>query len=265
MNNKNIEKMKYEDMIKDTSDSIIKIEVRNSNIYIIGDSEDRVLFIPDDLETLDYRDMRIDRSIKSLKVVGGSGLRDISNLFFGSSLESIDLSGLDTSNVENMSNLASVSTKLKSIDLSGLDTSKVRNMSAMFTGSTSLEHINISGLNTSNVENMAGMFQGCAMQEIDVSGFDTHNVVTMCCMFNNCTKLHTIDISNFSFEKVKDTTWMFSRCKELHSVGKIDIRKVWSKRRMFKDSGVIESDDIQYKIVGKSPYYPENSKRWLWN
>lgn len=83
-------------------------------------------------------------------------------LFHGCShLESVDLSGLDTSSVGNMQYMFSGCSSLKSVDLSGLDTSSVINMSWMFSGCSSLESIDLTVLDTSFVKDASNMLDAC--------------------------------------------------------------------------------------------------------
>ena len=51
---------------------------------------------------------------------------------------------------------------LNSINLSSFNTSNVTNMSYMFYGCSSLNSINVSSFNISNVTDMCGMFYGCS-------------------------------------------------------------------------------------------------------
>ena len=60
-----------------------------------------------------------------------------------SSLESIDLSSFNTTNVNNMSGMFSNCSSLKSIDLSSFNTTNVKDMSYMFSGCSSLKKDNI--------------------------------------------------------------------------------------------------------------------------
>ena len=79
-----------------------------------------------------------------------------------SRLSSLDLSGLDTSNVTDMSSMFGECRSLKSLDLSGLDTSNVARMFGMFKGCSRLSSLDLSGLGTSSVEDMFGMFDDCS-------------------------------------------------------------------------------------------------------
>ncbi|MGI6218161.1 MAG: BspA family leucine-rich repeat surface protein, partial [Coriobacteriales bacterium] len=88
--------------------------------------------------------------------------------------------------------------KLTSIDLTGLDTSSVDDMSGMFSHCSVLESIDISGLNTSNSTRMGRMFEGCTeLKSINLSGLDTSKVTFMDNMFNNCSSLESRDLSGF--------------------------------------------------------------------
>ena len=51
---------------------------------------------------------------------------------------------------------------LQSIDLSSFNTTNVNDMSFMFSECSSLISINLSSFNTTNVKNMSEMFYGCS-------------------------------------------------------------------------------------------------------
>ena len=50
---------------------------------------------------------------------------------------------------------------LQSIDLSSFNTTNVKDMSGMFAGCSSLQSIDLSSFNTTNVKDMRDMFCGC--------------------------------------------------------------------------------------------------------
>lgn len=78
--------------------------------------------------------------INSVRIEPGVAVKgSVSGLFAGLSVaESMDLSGLDTSGVTDMSSMFSGCTLLQAVDLSSFDTSSVTNMSSMFKGCESL-------------------------------------------------------------------------------------------------------------------------------
>ena len=105
---------------------------------------------------------------------------------------------------------------VSTLDLSGLDTSNMTSMSKMFYNSKSLTNINVSGLDTSKVVTMTNMFEGCTnLKDLDVSNFDTSNVTTMQYMFRKCASLEKLNLSNFNTDKLKITSRMFWECSNL--------------------------------------------------
>ncbi len=97
---------------------------------------------------------------------------------------------------------------LESVDLSGLDTSQVTDMSRMFSGCSSLEEVDLSFLDTSKVRIMGvksdgdGMFSSCSsLRSVILSGLDTSNVTSMTAMFWGCSSLREVALGErFSFE-----------------------------------------------------------------
>lgn len=82
---------------------------------------------------------------------------------------------------------------LESINVSGWDTSKVTSMSNMFQNCKSLTSLDLSSWDISNVTNMDYMFYNCYdLTSLDVSGWNTSNVINMNKMFSGCHSLKTI-------------------------------------------------------------------------
>lgn len=136
-----------------------------------------------------------------------------------SGIKSIDLSGLDTSNVTVMSEMFTGCTSLTSLDLSSLNTSKVESTHRMFEFCSSLTSINFSGFNTSKVTDMIYMFEGCSsLVSIDLSGFNTSSVTSMSGMFEECSSLASLDLSGFNTSQVTDMSNMFYECSSLTSI-----------------------------------------------
>jgi len=133
---------------------------------------------------------------------------------------SLDLSGLDTSNVTDMSGMfsgmsASDESSGLSLNLSGWDTSNVTDMSGMFSGMSGLEwlDLNLSGWDTGNVTDMHGMFSGLptgVWGVWEVSSWDTSNVTDMGGMFSNATLPWDVDMSGWDTSSVTNMSGMFS-------------------------------------------------------
>ena len=146
------------------------------------------------------------------------------DMFLGcSKLEIIDFSGLDTSQVTDMSEMFYGCYSLKTLDLSGFDTSNVTTMRCMFemfdNGVSSLASINLTGFDTSSVTDMSRMFSGCSsLTSLDLVGFDTSSVSDMTYMFVGCSSLPTLDLSNFDTSSVTNMGGMFCWCSSLKSL-----------------------------------------------
>lgn len=109
-----------------------------------------------------------------------------------------------------MTSLFSGCSSLESLDLSKLDTSNTIEMRNMFNNCTSLVSLDLSKFNTKNVTTMSYMFAGCSsLKSLDLSTFDTSNVTDMNGMFSACSSLSMLDLSSFDFSKVTDYDYMF--------------------------------------------------------
>ena len=134
-------------------------------------------------------------------------------------VSTLDLSGLDTSNMTSMSKMFYNSKSLTNIDTSGFDTSKVVNMAKMFDGCTNLENLDLSNFDTSNVTDVNYMFNNCnKIKRISLSNFNTNKVTKMYYMFSNCNSLINLDLSSFDTSNVTDMGAMFSGCSSLTSL-----------------------------------------------
>ena len=160
-------------------------------------------------------------------------------------VSTLDLSGLDTSNMTSMSKMFYNSKSLTNIDTSGFDTSKVVNMNGMFWGCNNLKNIDVSNFKTSKVTDMNNMFADCSsLTTLDLSNFDTSNVLYMGNpysfsyggMFRNCSSLTSLNISSFNTSKVKQMSNMFSGCSSLVTLdlSNFDTSNVTAMASMFE-------------------------------
>ena len=159
--------------------------------------------------------------IVSVKVRKRVVLEDAAGMFDGcSSLESVDLSSLDTSKAQEMQRMFSGCSKLTSLDLSSLDTSKAGDMSYMFYGCSSLASLDLSSFDTANVWSMSSMFDGCLrLEALDLSSFNTGNAVYMDSMFEGCQSLKAISSpAVLNTSKVENFSSMFSGCRSLEGL-----------------------------------------------
>lgn len=181
-----------------------------------------------------------------------------------SSITSIDMSNLDTSNVTNMGQMFEWCENLKTVNIGKtsainmykmfyecrhiekviLDTSSATDMEGMFFSCAYTESLDISGFDTSSATTMKDMFSSCNnLKTVDLSGFNTSNVTTMVCMFNQCGKLETLDLSGFDTQKVENMEGMFQRCSQLKTVdlSSFYTQNVTNMKEMFSECTNLET------------------------
>ena len=123
--------------------------------------------------------------------------------FYFQALKKIDLTNLDTSNVENMTNWF-----ISSKDTAGkftktivfpkdFDTSNVKTMFGMFENGANIKELDLTNFHiTDSVEYLGNMFEGCSsLEELDISAFDMYFAESAEDMFKGCSfkKLVTPD------------------------------------------------------------------------
>ena len=180
-----------------------------------------------------------------------SNTTDMSHMFRDSKkLTSLDLSNFNTFKVIYMNNMFYNCTSLTKLNLNSFDTSKVVYMNNMFYNCTSLSKLDLNSFTTSKVTTMLGMFNSCKkLSYIDLSGFNTSKVTNMQSMFYNCEKLENIDLSNFDSSNVTNMSYMFDKCSNLTSldVSTFDTSKVTNMNAMFAYCNVLETIYVSNK------------------
>ena len=163
-------------------------------------------------------------------------------------VKEIDLSGFDTGNVTDMSEMFNECRSLKKVNLTGVDTSKVTNMYWMFWGCESLEEVDVTGFDTSNVTSMEGMFCQCSsLETLDLSKFNTGNVTNMWDMFRECRSLISLDLSGFDTSNVTNMGCMFGYCENLTSlkVSGFNTGNVTNMQDMFENCKSLQMLDLK--------------------
>ena len=163
------------------------------------------------------------------------------------SLTSVDLSMLDFSSAEKITTMFSGNASLKSINMSGIFAPKVTSMFSMFAILDSLESVDLSGFKAPQLTNLTGMFSRCGqLKQVDLSGFETSKVTSLEQMFNMCSSIETIDLSGFDTSNVTNMLMMFARCESLKNVNltSFNTSKVQTFERMFQLCTSLESVDV---------------------
>ncbi len=151
----------------------------------------------------------------------------------------------DTSQVTSMSSMFWGCDALISLDLSKFDTSKVTDMSSMFIGCNNLTNLDLSTFNTSQVTDMSDMFSYCQSLINIILGenWDTSQVTDMSSMFSECNSLTSLDVSNFDTSQVTDMNRMFYECSSLSilDVSNFNTSQVTAMSSMFLSCSTLKS------------------------
>ena len=141
---------------------------------------------------------------------------DSGQMFFNlGDLERIDMTGINTSRVKNMSAMFHSGNNIyKHIELSNFDTSNAEDMSYMFgtSGTRTMENvdpIDFSSFDTSKVTNMEDMFDGSYLPSIDIHNFNTSNVTSMKFMFAKLGRPTTLNLSGLDVRSLTDLDTFF--------------------------------------------------------
>ena len=137
-----------------------------------------------------------------------SELDDLSDIFTRlNEVEVIDISGWDTSNVTSMDDMFRKCAKLKNIiGIENLDVSKLEDANGMFYMCENLVELDLTNWNPISLENMSNMFGYCSNLKIikNIENWQLPNIKNVSYMFCNCTKLD-VDLSNWDLTKITDS------------------------------------------------------------
>ena len=179
-------------------------------------------------------------SSMDLTYLDTSNVTNMYRMFYNSSATTLDLSSFDTSNVTNMGWMFSDS-KATSLDLSSFDTSNVTNMDWMFYKSAATKIKGLNNFSTSKVTDMSSMFGYSKLTTLDLSSFDTSKVTNMYQMFYNSKATEIKGLNNFSTSKVTDMSYMFGLSKlTTLDLSSFDTSNVTNMSEMFDDSAATE-------------------------
>ncbi len=163
----------------------------------------------------DWLRNRNNKEIKKVFVTGKVHVQTCHGMFWGCEYANeIDLTGLDTKDVKDMTSMFRFCSALTDLKLGNLNTANVVTADSMFYRCEVLPKLDVSSFDTSKMTKMSRMFMGCrSLTKLDLTNFNTEKVVTMKEMFRNCSLLTDLDISSFNTMQVQDMNGMFYRCE----------------------------------------------------
>lgn len=173
-----------------------------------------------DLSTLFTNHQGSNPKIKKL-MMKNCKLTQVTNLsslfsWLKGTLEEIDLSGSDASNLTTMNQLFMGYSKLKKANLNSMKTPKLTDMYRMFRECTNLQEVNLNGMDTSNVTTMKDLLNRCpALTTANLNQLDVSQVTDFYAAFYGCTSLTELNLSNWDTSAGTNFQEMFSTCSNL--------------------------------------------------
>ena len=134
-------------------------------------------------------------SLTSVKLGSGApAIVDMADLFYScESLQSVDLSGVDLSCVDNMHDMFNGCTSLTSVNFGDTSSRALKDISGMFEDCTSLTSMDLTSLNTRGLVSMDSLFKGCeSLKEVNMSTCRADSVTGSSNVFGDCPALQTI-------------------------------------------------------------------------
>lgn len=233
------------DIAKGTYGGITWVINSDGKLIVEGTGE---ILNPDDNNRTPWHSYEIDIKSVEINVTGTTNAHALLARLYN--MESVDLSGFDTSQVTDMSEMFFACYGMTSADLSGLNTSQVTDMSSMFSGCDSLESVNLGdSFNTSQVADMSNMFSGChgSMIETFLDIMNTANVTNISGIFSDCLSIENMDyLRKMDTSRVTDMSSVFSGCTNLAAMdfGGIDTQNVTTMAYMFGGCSSLPAIDL---------------------
>lgn len=148
--------------------------------------------------------------------------KDFHAMFSGdSSLESLDISMIDTGKAELVSWMFAYTSKLRSLKLGEKFTCEnATTFENMFYYATSLESLDLSMVNSKKANKVFSMFSFCHnLSSITFSkNFTCENTQDFRDMFRQCTNLEILDLSMLNTENGTNFRYMFNSCTKLREL-----------------------------------------------
>ena len=160
-------------------------------------------------------------------------------------LQTIDITGFDSSLVTNLSNFFDGDAALVSVDLTPLKDAHPTSTNSMFKGNKNLASVDLSPINNSANTDMGEMFNGAtSLTTVNLSVLDTSNVKYMNKLFNGCTNFESVDFSQNNLSSLETMASMFSGDKKLQNINftGVNTPNLLNMSEMFRSAKIASLD-----------------------
>ena len=156
--------------------------------------------------------------LNKVKVESKDQLQSIIRERYNNNKSFIDLTDIDISELNNLWGIFGKLNTVEVVDISGWDTSNVITMDCMFIQCKKLKKIiGIENLDVSKLENATSMFSHCEkLVELDLTNWNPILLKNAWNMFSYCSNLKIIEnIENWQLPNIKSVRQMFYKCAKL--------------------------------------------------
>ena len=231
----------------------INILLNNNNLTKVIVDSDKPSKSVKSVGTLDIFDSRVDcysdgDELHIYNVNGGKvkAPQNSTKLFASCTAESMDLKGLDVSQVSNANKMFENCTKMTNLDVSNWDTNSLSDMTYIFNACTSIKKLDLNNWNVSKVKDFQCLFYGCRnLTTLKISDWDVSNVQSFVATFNYCSKLPYVDLSKWNTSSAQSFYAMFDGCNYINNLdlSKWDTQNVYNVAWMF--SGTLRLTNLK--------------------
>ena len=152
-------------------------------------------------------------------------LENIDNMFKGcTSLTNVNLDNVIlTENVTSMISLFEDCMSLQIIDLTNIDTTNINSFENMFKGCINLSEITgLEVISLDNASSLSCMLEGTRLVELDLSNWNLSNVSNISGLFKDCDLLTKLNLNTWNLQSVSTYDETFEGCTSLNHIDMYD-------------------------------------------
>ena len=259
-------KLQLENIIKNSSDNLLNIQLKNINMIINIINEDisknnkklENLLVDNDIFKINT--ININNDIKNKNMI--RGVLDIepnerNNKITLFNLSNTDLDDgidvyLDNKKINTINEKRIIDydfPKEGSYAFEIVFKKTITDFTKFFEGNSNIISLDLTDLDTSNAISMRSMFNKCGKLK-EIKGLNklvTNKVTNMAGMFQLCEQLEYLDLTNLDTSNVTTMRCMFNKCKKLKEIkglNKLFTNKVTDMEGMFQLCGELEYLDL---------------------
>ena len=191
-----------------------------------------------DLSNADFRSLSSMQYMfngdSQLKTVNLSGMKlgktNMNNMFGGSSVRFVDMSGMDARMVTDMGLMFITCKNLASVKFTDMKIRDLKDVSAMFNGCSNLSALDLSSWEGEDISDFSSMFYHCSsLKSVDLSGLNTSKATSMRQMFLEDPNLSEIYVGpGWNTDNVTSSDNMFLGCAKLPNFDASAIDKTYA-------------------------------------